>query len=80
MLPVNHRNFDLVTKVFDVFLETYLAILVAEKDKPYSEEDLKGQNNMRKAWLKDHLLDPYPVMLVPPEVWFMAHQAPVIKF
>jgi len=80
MMGIEQTSFELITDVFDVFLDTYLTVLTKRSAQPFTDNDLKIQNKMRIDWLKDHLIDPYPVMLVPPEVWFMAHQAPVLRF
>lgn len=81
MLEINEENLRFVVEAHEKFVNGYIDLLEKRKDEPYSEQDLENQAGMRKRWLEDHLFsDPFPMYVVPYEVWSFADAPPVVNF
>lgn len=81
LLEINEENFRFVTEANAKFVQGYIDLLDKRKDQPYTEQDLVNQAAMRKRWLEDHLFeDPFPMYVVPYEVWSFADAPPSVHW
>ncbi|MFQ5635120.1 MAG: hypothetical protein ACE5G3_07300 [Gammaproteobacteria bacterium] len=70
-----------IAGLFDEFVGAYMDITEERADDPFTAEDLRAQDAMRRRWLVDQLFsDPFASKIVPFDVWSFANVPPVIRF
>jgi hypothetical protein len=82
MLEGTEANFELVTGVFDRFLDAYFTLIERRRDEPYSIAETAAQQTMRREYFEYNLTsDLFFSSGYPPfEVWSLVVAPPTVRF
>jgi coproporphyrinogen III oxidase len=79
--PDTHRSLEFIAGLYEAYTDAYLDIAAKRAGDPFTEADLRAQDQMRRNWFTDQVFsDPYSSVEIPFEAHTLWNAAPTVRF